>query len=337
MAEPHALPARPWIIAEAGSVHDGSFGNACKLVELAARSGANLVKFQTHIAAAETLRDAPAPSYFKAEPRFQYFERTAFTKSQWVELATLARSLGLGFVSSPFALEAVDLLEETGVDAYKIASGEVTNLPLLKRIAATGKPVVLSSGMSDWAELDRAVEVLRAGGPLIVMQCTSAYPCPPERAGINVIGEIAKRYGVETGFSDHTAGIAASVAAISAGATVVEKHYTFSKYMYGSDAQFGQEPEAFARYCAEIKDAWAIVQSPVDKADLSGVREMKSVFEKSIVTAIAVRSGDVLGDHHLAFKKPGTGIRADRVDAVLGKRATRDLPPDHMLAEADLA
>lgn len=333
-----ATPSYPWIIAEAGSVHDGSFGNACKLVELAARSGANVVKFQTHVAAAETLRGAPSPSYFKAEPRFEYFERTAFTRPQWRELAALARSLGLGFISSPFAIEAVDLLEETGVDAYKIASGEVTNLPLLARIALTKKPVVLSSGMSDWAELDRAVTVLRAGGDLIVMQCTSAYPCPVERAGINVIAQIAARYGVTTGFSDHTAGIAAGVAAIAAGASVVEKHFTFSRHMYGSDAQFGLEPEAFARYCAEMKDAWAIRQSPVDKADLgNGLREMKQIFEKSIVTAAPVARGEVLGDAHLAFKKPGTGIRADRVDLVIGKRAVRDLPADHMLAIEDLS
>ena len=326
---------RRWIIAEVGSVHDGSFGNACKLIELAAGGGANVVKFQTHVAEAETLKDAPSPSYFRAEPRFAYFRRTAFSREQWTELARVARANGVAFSSSPFAIEAVDLLEEIGVEVYKIASGEVTNTPLLQRVARTRRPVVLSSGMSDWTELDRAVEILRPVGDLTIMQCTSAYPCPVEKAGINVIDEMASRYHLPTGFSDHTQGIASAVTAIAHGATVIEKHITFSRHMYGSDAQFAAEPEEFRRYCAELKDAWRIAASPVDKSDLGAFREMKQVFEKSIVTASAISSGQVLTIDHLAFKKPGTGIRADQVDAVVGRRTARDLPADHMLSEQD--
>jgi N,N'-diacetyllegionaminate synthase len=330
------MAPRRWIIAEVGSVHDGSFGNACKLIELAAKCGANVVKFQTHVAEAETLKDAPAPSYFKAEPRFAYFRRTAFTREQWRELANVARSNGVLFSSSPFAIEAVDLLEEIEIDVYKIASGEVTNVPLLERVAQTKRAVVLSSGMSDWSELDRAVEALRPCGDLAIMQCTSAYPCPVERAGINVLDEMAQRYQLPTGFSDHTQGIAAAVTAIAHGATVIEKHITFSRYMYGSDAQFGAEPEEFARYCRELEDAWKIADNPVDKSDLAALRDMKQVFEKSIVTATAVRAGQALSRELLAFKKPGTGIRADRLEHVLGKRAVRDLPADHMLSDDDL-
>lgn len=326
---------RRWIIGEVGSVHDGSFGNACKMIELAAKCGANVVKFQTHIAEAETLENAPAPSYFKAEPRFAYFKRTAFSREQWRELAAVARAQNLLFMSSPFAIEAVDQLEETGIDIYKIASGEVTNLPLLERVAKTGKPVVLSSGMSNWAELDRAVEVLRGSSDLTVMQCTSAYPCPPERAGINVLSEIAARYRVPTGLSDHTQGIAAAVASIVLGASVIEKHFTFSRYMYGSDAQFAAEPDELRRYCSELRDAWKMLDHPVDKSDVTAFREMKQVFEKSIVTAVAVQRGQTLSRDMLAFKKPGTGIRADRVADVVGKRAARDMPKDHMLADED--
>ncbi len=325
---------RRWIIAEVGSVHDGSFGNACKLIELAADCGANVVKFQTHVADAETLANAPAPSYFKAEPRRDYFKRTAFSLPQWQQLAALAKARGLVFMSSPFAIEAVELLEQVGLDVYKIASGEVTNLPMLEAVAATGKPVILSSGMSDWAELDRAVEILRKND-LIVMQCTSAYPCPVERAGANVITEIAARYGTETGFSDHTNGLASAVTAIWLGATAIEKHITFSRAMYGSDAQFGVEPPEFRRYCQEMQDAWALRANPVDKSDLGELREMKSVFEKSIVTAVTIAKGDVLTRERLAFKKPGTGIRADQLESVLGRRATRDLPTDHLLATED--
>lgn len=330
------LNSKPWIIAEVGSVHDGSFGNACKLIELAARCGANVVKFQTHVAEAETLENAPAPSYFRAEPRLAYFRRTAFSRDQWRELRRIAHANGLTFMSSPFANEAVDLLEEIEIDIYKIASGEVTNSPLLERVAQTRRPVILSSGMSDWSELDRAVELLRPCVDLTVMQCTSAYPCPVERAGINVISEIAARYQVTTGFSDHTQSFAAAITAIAAGATVVEKHITFSRTMYGSDAQFGAEPEEFTRYCAEMRDAWQIAANPVDKSNLDQLREMKQVFEKSIVTAVAVRQGQELARGLLAFKKPGTGIRADRIELVIGRRAARDLPKDHMLDEKDL-
>lgn len=324
-----------WIIAEAGSVHDGSFGNACKLIELAARCGANVVKFQTHVAEAETLENAPAPSYFKAEPRYAYFKRTAFSRPQWKELVAVAHSNGLKIISSPFAIEAVEILEEANVDAFKIASGEVTNLPLLERIAKSGRPTILSSGMSDWNEIDRAVETLRPCGDLVVMQCTTAYPTPVERAGTNVIPELAARYRLPTGFSDHTVGVAAAVAAITLGASCVEKHYTFSRYMYGSDAQFGQEPEAFERYCRECKDAWALLANPVDKADIAAYRDMKAVFEKSIVAAHALSAGRVLTRDDLAFKKPGTGIRADRMADVVGKRLAHDVQADHVFAEKD--
>jgi N,N'-diacetyllegionaminate synthase len=324
-----------WIIAEAGSVHDGSFGNACKLIDLAARCGANVVKFQTHVAEAETLENAPAPSYFAVEPRFAYFRRTAFSRPQWKELVKHAHATGLQIISSPFANEAVDILEDAGIDAFKIASGEVTNLPLLERIAASGRPTILSSGMSDWRELDRAVDVLRGCGDLAVMQCTSEYPCPVERAGINIIPELAARYELPTGLSDHTNGVAAAVGAITLGAACVEKHFTFSRHMYGSDARFGQEPEAFERYCRECKDTWQMRLNPVDKQDLSHFREMKSVFEKSIVAARALTAGEVLGRDDLAFKKPGTGIRADRVGDLVGKRLIRDVPLDHVFDERD--
>ena len=337
MHGPPVTAARRWIIAEVGSVHDGSFGNACKLIELAARCGAQVVKFQTHVAEAETLRDAPAPSYFKAEPRFAYFRRTAFTLEQWKDLKRVTHDNGLLFCSSPFASEAVDLLEEVGIDIYKIASGEVTNLPLLEKIARTKRTVVLSSGMSDWAELDRAVETLRPCGDLVVMQCTSAYPCPVERAGINVVREMASRYQLPTGFSDHTQGIAAAVTAIAQGATIVEKHITFSRHMYGSDAQFGAEPDEFSRYCRELQDAWKIIDHPVDKTNLDALREMKSVFEKSIVTAAAIAAGEVLTKEKLAFKKPGDGIPAARWRELVGRRLRRAAPADHKLTFEDLS
>jgi N,N'-diacetyllegionaminate synthase len=324
------------IIAEIGSVHDGSLGNACKLIEAAAASGADAVKFQTHIAEAETLRDAPSPGYFAAEPRFDYFRRTGFTPEEWRQLKDHSTESGVAFFSSPFSLEAVDLLEDIGVEAYKIASGEVTNLPLLKHIAETGKPVVLSSGMSDWRELDDAVNTLREGGPLALLQCSSIYPCPPQHVGLNCMVDMAERYSLPVGFSDHTTGMAAAMAAAALGASVIEKHFTFSRLMYGSDAKNSMEPDEFTTFTAGIREVWTILEHPVDKSNVDQYEEMKNIFEKSIVTACPVEAGTTLERQHLAFKKPGDGIGAARYESILGRRTAHDLPGDHKLAQADL-
>ena len=324
------------IIAEIGSVHDGSFGNACKLVEAAAACGADLVKFQTHIADAETLADAPSPSYFKGESRLEYFKRTAFSKEQWVILKEVCRSVNVKFLSSPFSLEAVDLLEEIGIDTYKIPSGEVSNVPLLNYVAETGKPVVLSSGMSNWKELDRAVEVLSNGGPLSVMQCTSTYPCPPEKVGLNIIREMIERWNLPVGYSDHTLGDAASFAAAALGATFIEKHFTFSKLMYGSDAANSMEPIDFKRFCSGLKDIWKMLENPIDKNNLADLSNMKLIFEKSIVTNRPFRSGDVITAKDLAYKKPGDGIPASQWTEIIGRKVNKELPINFKLRLEDL-
>jgi N-acetylneuraminate synthase len=228
------------------------------------------------------------------------------------------------------------MLEDLGMEIYKIPSGEVTNIPLLERIAEFGKPVLLSSGMSEWKELDQAVEVLLKGGPLTVMQCASAYPCPPEKIGLNVIGEMRTRYGTAVGYSDHTMGYAAPIAAAALGASVIEKHFTFSRLMYGSDAKHSMEPPEFKVLADALRETWAALGHPVDKGDSSGFREMKRIFEKSVVTSRPLKPGDILGKPDLAFKKPGDGIRAADYHALLGKRVKGDLPADHKLSKDDL-
>lgn len=323
------------IIAEIGSVHDGSFGNAMRLIDAAADAGADTVKFQTHIAEAETLADAPSPSYFSAEPRLAYFKRTAFTREQWSALAKHAASLGVSFLSSPFSLEAVDLLEEVGVAAYKVPSGEVSNVPLLERLAETGKHVLVSSGMSNWAELDRAVEVLRDAVPLTVMQCSSEYPCVPEHVGLNVIGEMRDRYELPVGFSDHTVGFAAPFAAAALGATVIEKHFAFSRLMYGSDAKHSMEPVDFRVLCQGLRDIWAMRANPVNKGDNTPYTHMKRIFEKSIVSAGPIPAGTALTRDMVAFKKPGDGIPASGYRSFLGRRVRSAVPADHKFSEHD--
>ena len=322
---------RECLIAEIGSVHDGSFGNAIKLIELAANSGATAVKFQTHIAEAETTKDAPAPAYFKAEPRMEYFRRTGFSIDQWKQLKQKAEELELLFLSSPFSLESVDLLEKIDVAAYKIPSGEITNLPLLEKIADLRKPVLLSSGMSNWDELDGAVAVFKGKCSLTVLQCSSAYPCMPEQVGLNVMLAMRDRYNCSVGFSDHTLGLAAPIAAAALGAQVIEKHFTFSKHMYGSDAQHSMEPNEFKLLAQSLTEVWAMLAHPVDKDELAPYRDMKQIFQKSIVAAMDLSAGTVLELKHLAFKKPGTGIPASDYRQILGKCLTREYSADEMI------
>lgn len=326
------------IVAEVGSVHDGSFGNAQELVGVAAECGADVVKFQTHIAAAETLRNAPMPPYFRGEPRFEYFERTGFTVDQWIGLKTECDEKGIEFLSSPFSTEAVELLEDIGTGRYKIGSGEVSNTPLIEAIAQTGKPILLSSGMSTWAELDEAVEtVLRKHNRLTLLQCTSEYPCSYDHVGLNVMVEMRDRYKLPVGLSDHTLTSHASLAAVVLGASVIEKHLTFSRKMYGSDARHSLEPDEFADLVQALRAVETILRSPVDKdAKAAELTEMKTIFEKSVVSAVDIPAGTLLSAGMLAVKKPGTGIPARRLSEVIGRRAARDLSKDTILSEGDL-
>ena len=323
------------IVAEIGSVHDGSLGNALKLVELVADCGADVVKFQTHLPEAESLPDAPSPSYFKGEPRTEYFRRTGFTLPQWKDLKLQAEACGLDFISSPFSLEAVDLLEEVGMAFYKVPSGEVTNVPLLEHVAGTGRPTVLSSGMSNWDELDRAVEMLRPGGPLTLMQCSSVYPCPAERVGLNILSEMRERYDLPVGLSDHTRGLAGAVAAVAQGAVMIEKHLTFHRGMYGSDARHSAEPGEFKAMVEAIRDVETMLANEVDKDDLSPYGEMKDIFEKSLVASEDLPVGTELKREHLAFKKPGDGIKAADYPQWLGRRLARAVSANTKLKPDD--
>jgi N,N'-diacetyllegionaminate synthase len=327
------------IIAEVGSVHDGSFGNAQKLIEVAAGCGVDAVKFQTHIAAAETLRDAPMPSYFKGEPRYDYFQRTGFSVEQWQTLKTHCETHQVEFISSPFSIEAVELLEKVGVRRYKVGSGEVTNLPMLDAIGQTGKPVLLSSGMSTWAELDEAVNtVLRHHRQVTLLQCTSEYPCPYEEVGLNVMLDMHARYGLPAGLSDHTLTPYASLAAVTLGASVIERHFTFSRLMYGSDARHSLLPDELTDLVRGIRAIETMLASPVDKDGLVGkMAEMKHIFEKSVVSVINIPKGTLITPEMVSVKKPGTGIPARDLNRVIGRRAQRDIPADSLLREEDLS
>jgi N-acetylneuraminate synthase len=315
--------------------HDGSLGNAIRMAEVASECGADAIKFQMHDAQAESTRDAPSPPYFQHESRWEYFQRTAFSDEQWARLKHACDEARIEFLCSAFSVEAVDRLEQLGVRRYKIGSGEVTNLELVRRVAATGAPVLLTSGMSSWAELDAAVAA--AGDDVTVMQCTSEYPTPPERVGLNVLAELRESYGKPVGFSDHTLGNYAAFAAVTLGAIVVEKHFTLSRNMYGPDAALAMEPEDLEDLVEGIRDIETMLANPVDKDDVAQFEEMKRVFEKSVVTVAHIAAGAVIERMQLAAKKPGTGIPAARIDEVAGRTAARDLPADTVVTEDALA
>ncbi len=331
------MPGKTLIIAEIGSTHDGSFGIAGNMIDTAAECGADAVKFQTHIATAETLRNAPMPPYFQGEPRFEYFTRTAFSFEQWRALKKRAEDRGLLFLSSPFSAEAVTLLEAVGMEQYKIPSGEMTNLPMLDLIAATGKPVILSSGMSSWTELDAAVAAVRHHHDrLTVLQCTSEYPCPYDQVGLNVMVEMGRRYGCPVGLSDHTLTIFAPIVAVTLGAQVVEKHLTLSRRLYGSDARHSLEPNEFRQMVDGIRAAEAMLAAAVDKTDTDRFADMKRIFEKSLVTLCAIPAGAAIKAGMIGIKKPGGGIPPARLNEIIGRRTTRDIPADTQLSFTDI-
>jgi N,N'-diacetyllegionaminate synthase len=324
-----------FVIAEAGMNHDGSLGNAIRMAEVAAECGADAVKFQLHDAEAESTRDAPSPPYFEHESRWDYFRRTAFTDEQWATLKGACEAAGIEFLCSAFSVEAVERLDRLGVARYKIGSGEVTNLELIRAAAATGKPILLTSGMSSWAELDEAVAA--AGDDVTLLQCTSLYPTPPERVGLNVLAELRERYGKPVGLSDHTLGPYACFAAVALGAEVVEKHFTLSRESYGPDAALALEPDKLEDLVEGVREIETMLANPVDKDDLEPVAEMKRVFEKSIVSSREIPAGAQISREMVAAKKPGTGIPAKRLPEIVGRTARVHIAADTVLTDEMLS
>jgi N-acetylneuraminate synthase len=328
------------IIGEVAQAHDGSLGLAHAFVDAIANAGADAVKFQTHIAAAESTPGEPWRVRFSRQDatRYDYWRRMEFTEDQWRGLRAHAESRGLLFLSSPFSLEAVELLEHVGVAAWKVASGEVPNGALLDRMLATRLPVLLSSGMSDWEELDGAVARVQAGGvPVAVLQCTTAYPCPPEQIGLNLLGEFRARYGCPVGLSDHSGSPYPSLAAVTLGAEVLEVHVTLSREMFGPDVPASLTTAELRHLVDGVRFTERMLASPVDKsAAAEATAPLRRLFTKSVVARVALPAGTLLLAEHLAAKKPGTGIPAARLPELLGARTTRALAADELLSLADV-
>jgi N,N'-diacetyllegionaminate synthase len=326
----------PLVIAEIGNNHDGSLGQARALVDAAAEAGAGAVKLQTHIADAEMLPSTPTPPHFD-EPRYAFTKRMELSYDQHVELKARAEEHGLVMLSSPFSVEAVELLERLDVPAYKVASGEVTNPPLLEAIGRTGKPVLLSTGMSGLDDVDAAVAILREhGSEVAILQCTSTYPCPPELVNLRAMPMLAERFGCPVGLSDHTPDIHTSIAAVVLGAVCVEKHFTLSRRLYGPDHHASLEPADLARLVEGVRQVHAALGDGLKEKD-PGLDPARATFEKSVVARSPIPAGSVIEMSMLTTKRPGNGIPAARLPEVVGRTAGRDIEPDRLLVEDDLA
>ncbi|UCG08131.1 MAG: N-acetylneuraminate synthase family protein [Desulfobacterales bacterium] len=328
------------VVAEVAQAHDGSLGTAHAYIDAIAESGAQAVKFQTHIASAESTPDEPWRVKFSPQDatRYDYWKRMEFTEEQWCGLKRHADERGLVFLSSPFSVKAVELLKRVGVAAWKVPSGETTNAPMLKRMMATGLPVILSTGMSPISEIDTAVGCIKSGGvPLAVLQCTTAYPCPPEKIGLNLISEFLERYGCAVGLSDHSGTIYPGLAAATLGIDILETHVTFSRKIFGPDVPASITIKELRRLVEGIRFIETMMANPVNKEQMA--REMESLrntFTKSVVVRIDLPAGTTLREEHLALKKPGTGIPAARLPELIGRRLKQAVTADSLLSEDKL-
>ncbi|HLB79922.1 MAG TPA: N-acetylneuraminate synthase family protein [Dongiaceae bacterium] len=328
------------IVGEVAQAHDGSLGTAHAFIDAIAASGADAVKFQTHIAAAESTPGEPWRKPFSSQDktRYDYWRRMEFAEDQWTGLRRHADERGLLFLSSPFSQEAFEMLGRVGVAGWKVASGEITNHALLNAMAATGRPVMLSTGMSPLAEIDAAVDRVKAGGAaLAVLQCASVYPCPPEAVGLNVIGELRLRYGCAAGLSDHSGTIFPGLAAATLGIEVLEVHVTLSREMFGPDVAVSLTTAELAQLVAGIRFIERMRAHPVDKTAVSAdAAPLREIFMKSVAARADLPAGTRLAPEHLTAKKPGTGIPARELPGLLGRRLRRAVARDALLAPEDL-
>ncbi len=331
---------KPYLIAEIGQAHEGSLGMLCSYIDAVASIGVNAVKFQMHIAEAESSIHEPFRVKFsyEDETRYDYWKRMGFTLEQWKGIKQHCDSLGLDFICSPFSNLAVDWLEEIGVEQYKIGSGEVNNFLILEKIARTGKPVILSSGMSSYDELDKTVHFLKERKVnFSILQCTTAYPTQPEQYGLNVIQELQNRYGVPVGFSDHSARIETCIAATALGASILEFHVIFDRNMFGPDAKASLTLQETKDLVQAVRNISTALSHPIDKKSNSDFMELKQIFEKSLAVNKKLPKGHVLTFDDLEAKKPkGYGVDASRFQEVIGKVLIRDLNQWDFLNETDL-
>lgn len=312
------------VIAEIGQAHDGSLGILHSYIDAVSNAGANVIKFQTHIASAESSKFEKFRVNFSRQDntRYDYWKRMEFTKDQWKEIKAHCDELDIEFMSSPFSISAVELLEEIGVKRYKIGSGETNNLLMLSKIAETGKPIILSTGMSSYNEIDEILTFLNQYNlDLSIMQCTTSYPVEPERLGLNVIKEMQDRYKLPTGLSDHSGTIYPSLAAAALGANMVEVHVTFSKQIFGPDTKSSIIINDLESLVNGINIINTSLSNPVNKDNSDEFDELKNIFGKSLTLNKDLKNGDSINISDLETTKPaGRGIHPKDFESIIGKK-----------------
>lgn len=331
-----------FIIAEISANHNGSFEQAEATVRAAADSGADAVKLQTYTADTLTL-DVDSEMFKSKNPirggrsLYSIYSEGAMPWEWQARLKQTAEERGLLFFSTPFDKSAVDFLESIGVGFYKIASFEVVDIPLLKQVAVTGKPVIMSTGMASLAEIDEAVGTLRAHGTkdLALLKCTSAYPAPPEEMNLRTIPHLAEAFGCPAGLSDHTPGSAVALAAVALGACIIEKHFTLSRAAGGLDAPFSMEPAEFKEMVKNVR----MVEKALGKINytLTDKERQSAVLRRSLFVVKDVIKGEYFTEENIRSIRPGYGLHTRYLAEAIGRKAACDLPKGTPLSWAHLA
>jgi N-acetylneuraminate synthase/N,N'-diacetyllegionaminate synthase len=332
-----------FIVAEAGVNHNGDPDLARRLVDAAAECGADAVKFQTFTVDALLTRGAPKAGYQvettgAGESQREMLARLELGVDQLAELGDRATKHGLVFFSAPFDEASADALEALDVALFKVPSGEITNLPLLRHLAAKGRPLILSTGMANLEEVEQAVAAIREAGdpPLAVLHCLSAYPAPAGEVNLRAMDSLASRFGCPVGYSDHTLGIEIAVAAAARGASIIEKHLTLDKTLPGPDHRASLDPAEFNAMVRAIRSVESALGDGVKRPMPSEI-DTRRVARKSLVAARALKAGDRIAIGDLASKRPGTGISPAELPRVLGLRLARDVAADEVIPWEALA
>jgi len=326
------LSHKPFIIAEMSGNHNQSLDRALEIVEASAEAGAHALKLQTYTADTLTLdvKDGEffiedKDSLWKGKTLYELYQE-AYTPWEWHEpIMKRANELGMLCFSTPFDDTAVDFLEDLNVPAYKIASFENTHLPLIKKVASTGKPMIISTGMATISELDESVTTLQEAGceQFALLKCTSTYPATPENSNVLTIPHMRKLFNCEVGLSDHTMGIGASVAAVSHGATIIEKHFTLNRADGGVDSAFSMEPKEMKQLVVETERAWQSLGKI--KYGSSDVEKGSLTFRRSLYIAKDMKKGDILTEKNLRIVRPGLGLEPKFYDILLDRKVNKNL------------
>lgn len=327
------------IIAEAGVNHNGNYDLAVKMVHEAKAAGADYVKFQTAVPELVISSIAPKAEYQKEatgteESQLEMCRAIHLPLSSYASLKKVCDDVGIGFMSTPFDLVSIDTLESLDMDYYKIPSGEVTNLPYLRKIASKGRRVIMSTGMCEMDEIAAALDVLTSGGlhldDITLLHCNTQYPTPFADVNLMAMNEIGSYFGVKVGYSDHTTGIEVPIAAVALGARVIEKHFTLDRNLPGPDHKASLETAELARMVSAIRNVELALGSG-HKHVTASEEPNKVVARKSIVAATDIKSGDVLTERNITVKRPGNGISPMLWDKVLGTRAIADFSKDELI------